>query len=185
MSVIRTLLIDKSQEEIEAFALKYFRHNGYYNITVKEGMKFSTYSSEKPVLSPKRLNHDVLIKFFPNGEGQKVVVKFDMEKLGSYGPKTAIDKEYYEDFMAHIEAAIKDFKVRKFETEDYEKRASVYNKSFYTITVIIMGLYVLSVIFLRDIIEMHFLFSAYLIAQGLIVYYVNYKEKKKATLERS
>lgn len=136
MKVIRTVLSKKSKAEIEDYLLKYFRTNGFYNITVKDGMKFSTYSEAKPILSPKRLSRDVLIHFSTEGNQQKVVVTFDIGGIKDNPLKTSLDKEFYEDFANHFKESFEKNGVEKFATETYDKRAKAYSKPFIIVGVI-------------------------------------------------
>lgn len=180
MNVIRTLLVNKTKAEIEKFTLDYFRFNGYYNLTVKKGMKFSTYSSRSEPLSPKRLNRDIMINFFDNPQGgQKVVTEFSTLKMGGYGPKTALDKEYYEDFMQHFEKALQAGVVEKFEDESYVKRAKIYTKPFYIVSALGIALYLILQIVLDFDVDTGLMLMLLLGSQSLGIWYANWKVEKE------
>jgi len=182
MKVIRTILSDKPKAEIETFITNYFRTNGFYSITVKDGLKFSTYSGGKPVLSPKRLSRDIFVKFLPQKNQQKVTVTFDIGGFKDHPLKTDLDKEFYEDFGNHFLDSFEKNEVTTFETESYDKRAKAYTKPFTIIGIIAVLIYILAMYFSNSSQWTDAIYLVYVAVFGVGIYVANWwvaKQKMK------
>ena len=182
MNIHKTIITDKSEKEIKDFALSYFRANGYYNITVTEGMKFSITSGGKPMMSPRRLSRDVFLRYkILNGE-PRVSISMDIGGIKDSPVLTDLDRQFYADFLDHFEEALINQKVSIFETTEYDKKAKIYTRPYIIMSVISLIVYFLVVYSFSWEKTHHFTYPFFLVGLILGGSLINYYIRKKTKL---
>jgi len=186
MEIIRFFNSSKSEAELTEFIQKYFKENGYYKITVKEGLMFTNYSKDKSNVNPTRFTVDAKIKYFNKGDMMKVDTRLKIENFRHGLLSTDIDKEYYEAFINHFEISLRNFEVTKFNSSSYIERAKAYRKPYYIALGVIFLFGLLLYFLFPEVIGINNLFMSFFFAIGVSALFSNYwvrrKERKMKTV---
>jgi len=173
-----TFRTKRSQEDVYGILKNYFKINGYYEISKKEGLNFQTYEKADPVLSPQRfpLNFNILYKEFPGKTFLEIKVGFGWLSNKSL---TEIDEAFFEDFLNHIKNAVETGVVEKFDTSEYNDAIKSYSRIYGIIIVVFLVIGTILHVNFKDVFDSLTFISFVIIAPSIAIFYINWRLRRK------